>query len=87
MAASGSVLNWIATHFARAEAEEARIEGRSVHAFLDAAAGGLPPGAGGVLLLPYFLGEKTPLHDPHARGTLTGLGLHHGLSPCLARSP
>ena len=79
MAASGSVLNWIATHFARAEAEEARLEGRSVHAFLDAAAGGLPSGAGGVLLLPYFLGEKTPLNDPHARGTLTGLGLHHGL--------
>ncbi|MDE0046271.1 MAG: FGGY-family carbohydrate kinase, partial [bacterium] len=32
------------------------------------------------LLLPYFLGEKTPLNDPHARGTLTGLGLHHGLA-------
>ena len=29
--------------------------------------------------VPYFLGEKTPLNDPHARGTLTGLGLHHGL--------
>ena len=28
--------------------------------------------------LPYFLGEKTPIHDPLARGTFTGLGLHHG---------
>ena len=27
----------------------------------------------------YFLGEKTPLHDPLARGTVAGLGLHHGL--------
>ena len=32
-----------------------------------------------MVLLPYFLGEKTPLHDPHARGTLVGVGLHHGL--------
>ena len=79
MAASGSVLNWIAKHLAKAEAAEAEAEGLSVHAFLDRQAGDLPPGAGGVVLLPYFLGEKTPLHDPHARGTLVGLGLHHGL--------
>ena len=80
MAASGSVLNWIATHLAKAEGRQAAQQGRSVHAFLDAMAAGLPPGAGGVLMLPYFLGEKTPLNDPHARGTLTGLGLHHGLA-------
>jgi xylulokinase len=30
-----------------------------------------------LLFLPYVLGEKTPLMDPHARGTLVGLGLHH----------
>ena len=29
--------------------------------------------------MPYFLGEKTPIHDPYARGTLVGLGLHHTL--------
>ncbi len=28
-------------------------------------------------VLPYFLGEKTPLHDPYARGTITGLSLGH----------
>ena len=79
MAASGSTLNWIVRHFAAAEAAEARESGRSVHALLDRRAEGIPPGAGGVVLLPYFLGEKTPLHDPQARGTLVGLGLHHGL--------
>ncbi|HTW25553.1 MAG TPA: FGGY-family carbohydrate kinase [Acetobacteraceae bacterium] len=31
----------------------------------------------GVLLLPYFLGEKSPIHDPDARGTITGLSLGH----------
>lgn len=80
MAASGSVLNWIVRHLAKAEAMEAERQGQSVHALLDRQAIDLPPGAGGVVLLPYFLGEKTPLHDPHARGTLVGLGLHHGLA-------
>jgi xylulokinase len=79
MAASGSVLNWIVRHFAGAEAAEAEAAGRSAHALLDERAAAVPAGAGGVVLLPYFLGEKTPLHDPNARGTIVGLGLHHGL--------
>ena len=79
MAASGSVLNWIVRHLAKAEAAEAEAAGRRVHALLDERAATAPPGAGGVVLLPYFLGEKTPLHDPNARGTIVGLGLHHGL--------
>ena len=80
MAASGSVLNWIVRHLARAEVEEAEAAGLGVHAFLDRRAAEVPPGAGGVVFLPYFLGEKTPLHDPQARGTVVGLGLHHDLS-------
>jgi len=79
MAASGSVLNWIARHLAGAEAQAAAAEGVSTHAYLDRLAAETPPGADGLVLLPYFLGEKTPLHDPNARGTLIGLGLHHGL--------
>ncbi len=38
----------------------------------------MPAGSDGVLCLPYFLGEKTPIHDPLARGTFTGLSLGHG---------
>lgn len=79
MAASGSVLNWILRHLAVAEAQAAEAKGISAHAHMDRLAAGVPPGADGLVLLPYFLGEKTPLHDPNARGTLIGLGLHHGL--------
>ncbi len=32
---------------------------------------------GGVLCLPYFLGEKTPINDPEATGALVGLRLTH----------
>lgn len=34
-------------------------------------------GAGGVLFLPYLLGERTPYMDPHARGVFYGLRLDH----------
>ena len=79
MATSGSVLNWIVRHLAGAQAREAEAAGVGVHALLDRQAESLPPGAAGLVLLPYFLGEKTPLHDPQARGSVVGLGLHHGL--------
>jgi xylulokinase len=80
MAASGSLLNWIAREWAAGEAPKAEAAGVSVHAWLDRLAAPTPAGAEGLILLPYVLGEKTPLHDPYARGTLVGLGLHHGLA-------
>ncbi len=36
------------------------------------------PGAGGLLALPYFSGERTPILDPAARGVFCGLALGHG---------
>ncbi len=36
-----------------------------------------PPGAKGLLLLPYFSGERTPIHDPKAKGAFFGLNLTH----------
>jgi xylulokinase len=38
----------------------------------------VPPGAGGVVFLPYLSGERTPRFDPEARGAWVGLGLEHG---------
>jgi xylulokinase len=43
-----------------------------------AAAAAVPPGADGVLCLPYFAGERSPIFDPDARGTFAGLTLRHG---------
>lgn len=36
------------------------------------------PGARGLLMLPYFAGERTPIQDPDARGVIAGLTLSHG---------
>ncbi|RLP94674.1 sugar kinase [Micromonospora sp. BL4] len=35
------------------------------------------PGARGLLMLPYFAGERTPILDPQARGILAGLTVSH----------
>ena len=44
---------------------------------LFAAAAGVPPGAGGLVCLPFFSGERTPLNDRLARGVIEGLSLAH----------
>ncbi len=36
-----------------------------------------PPGAKGLVMLPYFSGERTPIHDTHAKGVIFGLNLTH----------
>ncbi|WP_336628007.1 MULTISPECIES: FGGY-family carbohydrate kinase [unclassified Microbacterium] len=36
------------------------------------------PGARGLVMLPYFAGERTPIQDPDARGVIAGLTLDHG---------
>jgi len=62
MATSGSLLRWEQSMFDAVPLE-----------VLDAAAATSTPGA--LLTLPYFLGEKTPLHDPDLRGVMIGLHL------------
>jgi len=72
MAATGSALNWLGA-ILRPDAGEERP-----HAELDRLAEAVPPGSDGLVCLPYFLGEKTPIHDASARGTFTGVSLNHG---------
>lgn len=74
MAATGAMLNWLVAGFASGPvAGEAKP-----HATLDALAAAVPAGSEGVFVLPYLLGEKSPIQDPGARGTITGLSLNHG---------
>ncbi len=79
MASGGSALNWFAERIAHGEQPAANAAGLSIHEHLDQIAADVPPGADGVLIVPYFLGEKTPIHDPSARGTIDGLSLNHDL--------
>lgn len=67
MAASGSIIKWFRQTFVP----------DMDYPDLDAEGERVPPGADGLILLPYFLGEKTPINDPLARGVLFGLTLTH----------
>lgn len=77
MSTGGSGLNWFASNFAGGEGGAALAAGLTLHQHLDRLAAAVPAGADGVTIVPYFLGEKTPIHDPFARGTITGLSLSH----------
>lgn len=44
---------------------------------LTAEAADVPPGSAGLLMLPYFAGERTPIFDERARGLVLGLTLGH----------
>lgn len=70
MASSGSLVKWY-TH-GILKSEDPKILKK-----LDAEAEKLAPAADGLIVLPYFLGEKTPLFDPNARGVIFGLTLAH----------
>ena len=53
--------------------------GLSIHQWLDQLAEARPAGSEGLVITPYFLGEKTPIHDANARATFDGLTLSHDL--------
>ncbi len=67
MASSGSIIKWFRNQFAPG----------LDYSQLDAEAARVPAGSEGLLLLPYFIGEKTPIFDPLARGVFFGLSLQH----------
>ena len=69
MATTGRALDWYRD----------RILGGTVTTavLLDEAAA-TPPGADGLVFLPYLAGERSPIWDPEARGVLAGLTLAHG---------
>ena len=79
MASGGSALNWFAAKIATGEAAAATAAGLTLHQHLDRISATTPAGADGVQIIPYFLGEKTPIHDTHARGIIHGLSLNHDL--------
>ena len=67
MATSGALTSWLR-----------EIAGKPTYEQLLTEAEETPPGADGLVVLPYFAGERTPLFDSNARGAILGLTLRHG---------
>ncbi|OHX07038.1 FGGY-family carbohydrate kinase [Micromonospora sp. WMMB235] len=67
MATSGAITGWLRDLVAGTDHTELlRLAERS------------GAGARGLLMLPFFAGERTPILDPRARGLIAGLTLSHG---------
>jgi len=77
MSTAGSLTTWFRDQFAQGELEREQGGGENAYALLAREAAVCPPGANGCVTLPYFEGERTPLHDPGARGLIFGLRLGH----------
>jgi xylulokinase len=77
MATAGALTRWFRDQFGAPELAGEAAGGPIAYAALSAAAAATPPGSAGLLVLPYFNGERTPIHDPLARGVIAGLTLAH----------
>ncbi len=71
LATSGTLTHWFRDQFAK------ELSPGKAFSVLAQEAEASPAGANGLVMLPYFSGERTPIHDPFAKGTLTGLNLTH----------
>jgi xylulokinase len=71
MATTGSLTRWFRDEFA------ADLPEKDAYQILFEEAESVPLGAKGLLILPYFSGERTPINDPEARGVIAGLTLAH----------
>ncbi len=76
-ATAGSLTRWFRDAFAPLELQAERAGGQSAYQALAGLASSSPPGSHGLIVLPYFSGERTPLHDPDAKGMVFGLTLSH----------
>ena len=71
LATSGTLTHWFRDQFARELSRQEAFPALAEEAAVS------PPGANGLIMLPYFSGERTPIHDPRAKGAFFGLNLTH----------
>ncbi len=77
---AGAAVTWLANLLrgARAWGGDATPPDAALLASLEAEAQALPPGAEGLVFLPYLMGERSPIWDGEASGAFVGLNLVHG---------
>lgn len=71
LATSGTLTHWLRDQIARDLPPETAFVTLTEEAMAS------PKGANGLICLPYFSGERTPIHDTRAKGTIFGLNLTH----------
>lgn len=76
---AGALTKWFAHNLALGTSAEGYEEREQKLLFreLEKLAAEIPAGSEGLLMLPYFMGERTPIWDSKARGTMLGLTVKH----------
>jgi xylulokinase len=77
MSTVGSLTRWFRDNLAPLEVAGQAAGGPNAYAAMAELLKESPAGARGLIALPYFEGERTPMYDPDAKGVLFGLTLKH----------
>lgn len=78
MQCGGGAVRWFGEAAGLAEEARRRGDHELLYDRLDEEAARAAPGAGGVLFLPYLMGERSPYYNVDARGAFLGLTLRTG---------
>jgi xylulokinase len=73
----GQTLRYIRDQFSPVEMQTEAALGVDAYDLLNLQAQKAPLGSEGLIVLPYLMGERTPIWDVHARGVVFGLSLRH----------
>ncbi len=73
----GQSIRYLRDTFSQAEIAAERSTGVSSYDMLNLQAAKVPVGSDGLVILPYLMGERTPIWDTAARGVVFGLSLNH----------
>ena len=73
----GQCIRYLRDTFSQHEMEVERVLGTSAYDLLNLQAADVPPGSEGLIILPFLMGERTPIWDVNARGVIFGLSLNH----------
>ncbi len=76
-ATAGALIKWFRDTFAGLEMQNEKQGGANAYYAMDKQAESIAPGSEGLLVLPYFMGERNPVWDTDAKGTIFGLSLAH----------
>ena len=76
-ATAGALARWFRDEFGQPETARAEKEDLDAYRLLDEEAARIRPGSDRLVVLPYFMGERSPIWDSDAKGTILGLTLSH----------
>ena len=74
---AGTLTKWVRALYYAQEVQAARHGGPDAYSVMAQEAAQVPPGSNGLIMLPYFYGERSPINDPDAKGVMFGLSGSH----------